>query len=74
MQTDTYNAANIASEGGAKSYTAGIKWILNPNMRVMMNYTYTKFDYAFTPIDIAGGTRNSIDDEKIVAVRTQFMF
>jgi len=72
--TDSFNALNTASEGGAKSYTAGIKWFLNPNTRVLLNYTYTKFDHAFTPIDISGGTRNVIDDEKIMAVRTQFMF
>jgi phosphate-selective porin OprO/OprP len=64
----------VSSKGGAKSYTAGINWIISPNARVMLNYTYTKFDHAFTPIDIAGGTRNTIDDEKIVGVRTQFMF
>jgi phosphate-selective porin OprO/OprP len=72
--TDSYNTAGVSSKGGAKSYTAGINWIISPNARVMLNYTYTKFDYAFTPIDIAGGTRNTIDDEKIVGVRTQFMF
>jgi len=72
--TDSYNAANAGSQGGAKSYTAGINWLVSPNARVMLNYTYTKYDYAFTPIDIAGGTRNAIDDEKIVGVRTQLMF
>jgi len=74
---DTFNTVNANSQGGAKSYTAGINFIASSNVRVMLNYTYTKFDYAFAPIDIAagdGGSRNNIDDEKIVGVRTQWMF
>jgi len=72
--TDSFNALGQGAEGGAKSYTAGINWFINPNAKVLFNYTYTKFDYAFTPIDIAGGTRTALDDEKVVTVRTQFMF
>ena len=43
---------NNATNGGAKTYTAGIKWILNPNMRVLLNYSHTKFDESFRPIDV----------------------
>ena len=57
--------------GGANTYTAGVKWQLNPNMRVLANYSRTKFDNAFVPVDIASGT---ITKEDILMVRTQFNF
>ena len=64
--------------GGAKSYTASIKWVMNPNMLIKANYTYTDFDNAFAPIDI-GQTRSSstikaIDHENLLMVRGQYMF
>ena len=66
--------------GGAQSYTGSIKWIMNPNMVIKANYTYTKFDNAFAPIDI-GGTRNVttptvnlIDSENLLMIRGQYMF
>ena len=76
---DTFNLNGGAnSNGGAKSYTAGINFIANPNVRVMLNYTYTKYDYTFAPIDVATNStlasRNEISDEKIMAVRTQLSF
>ena len=65
------NASSGDLRGGAKTYTAGVKWQLNPNMRVLANYSHTKFDYAFTPVDISSGT---ITKEDILMVRTQFNF
>jgi phosphate-selective porin OprO and OprP len=32
---------------GAKTYTAGIRWILNPNLVLKANYAQTNFDYKF---------------------------
>jgi phosphate-selective porin OprO/OprP len=61
------------TEAGAKTYTAGIRWILNPNMVIKANYAQTNFDYAFTPIDITSATA-VVDKERMVTVRTQFMF
>ena len=58
---------------GAKSYTGGIRWILNPNVVLKANYAYTKFDYPFAPIDVAGATA-IVDNEKSLTFRTQFMF
>ena len=55
-----------------KTYTAGIKWQLNANMRVLANYSHTKFDNAFTPVDLV--TANLINKEDILMVRTQFNF
>jgi len=73
--TDSNNRNDgTSSKGGAKSYTAGINWLISSNAKVMLNYTVTKFDYNFSPIDIAGGTRNTIDSEKVLGVRTQLMF
>jgi phosphate-selective porin OprO/OprP len=70
--------------GGAKTYTAGIKWILNPNMRVLLNYSHTKFDEAFKPIDISivGNTSGlatnanvkTVDSEDLIMLRTQLSF
>ena len=54
------------------AYTAGIKWIIDPNTRVLFNYIYT--DYG-RPIAIAAvnGTSRS-DHEGAVNVRAQFDF
>ena len=60
-------------ESGAKTYTGGIRWILNTNVVLKGNFSYTKFDNAFAPIDVAGATA-SVKDEKVLSFRTQFMF
>lgn len=68
------------TDGGAKTYTVGIKWILNPNMRVLLNYSHTKFDNAFRPIDIKTPTAGNnsdvktIDSEDLIMLRTQLSF
>jgi phosphate-selective porin OprO/OprP len=64
---------------GAKTYTGGIRWILNPNVVVKANYAYTRFDNEFKPIDVTGATgvkdgAGYIKDEKLLMIRTQFMF
>lgn len=61
------------STSGAKTYTGGVRWILNPNVVIKGNYSYTKFDNAFAPIDVTGATA-VIKDEKLLMFRTQFMF
>ncbi len=58
---------------GAKTYTAGIRWILNPNVVVKGNYSYTRFDNAFAPLDINSATQ-VVKDEKLLMFRTQYMF
>jgi len=60
--------------GGAKTYTAGIKWQLNPNMRVLANYSHTKFNDAFNPVDLSTASGQTITKEDILMVRTQFNF
>jgi phosphate-selective porin OprO/OprP len=61
-------------EAGAKTYTAGIRWILNPNVVIKGNYSYTRFDNAFAPIDVTSASSQLIKDEKLLMFRTQFMF
>ena len=52
----------------ADAWTVGVKWILNPNARIVLNYTHTAFD---TPIKING----KIDDtENAGVLRAQFDF
>jgi phosphate-selective porin OprO/OprP len=58
---------------GAKTYTAGIRWILNPNMIIKANYAQTNLDNAFTPLDVVGASA-VIDKERLLSFRTQFMF
>jgi len=87
----TYSATGTSSSltgatgncnGGGKSYTAGIKWVMNPNMQVKLNYTHTKFDNAFYPVDVGSkvsGVRrttslNAIDNEDLLMVRGQYAF
>ena len=73
--TSSSNASTASGvESGAKTYTGAIRWILNPNVVVKANYSYTKFDNAFAPLDVTGGANGLIDSEKLVTFRTQFMF
>ncbi len=73
--TDTCSPSDttVRCKGGAKSYTAGLNWILNPNVRFKLNYVHTKFDYAFQPIDIAG-SRQTIKSEDLLMMRAQYSF
>lgn len=52
----------------ASSWTAGVKWVMNPNTRVMLNYVRTNFD---TPILL--GTKTN-DTEQAVMARVQWNF
>lgn len=65
------------SESGANTYTAGIRWILNPNLVFKANYAYTKLDNYYTPIDVVvspGGTLKTINSESLFMTRLQYMF
>ncbi|HAJ70832.1 MAG TPA: hypothetical protein DCO68_01995 [Methylophilaceae bacterium] len=71
--------AQVTTKAGgfaeAESYTAGIKFLPNSNMRFMLNYVKTNFD---NPIGGATGgivlNNKRIDDEQAVIMRTQWMF
>ena len=57
--------------GGAETYTAGVKWQLTPSMRMLANYSHTKFDTAFAPVDTS---LTSVSKEDLLMLRTQFSF
>jgi phosphate-selective porin OprO/OprP len=68
-------------KSGAKSYTAGLKWILNPNVQFKLNYMHTKFDDAWVHYDVNGTVSGSnvastaeIKKEDLVMFRTQYAF
>jgi len=63
------------TKSGANTYTAGIRWILNPNLVFKANYAYTKLDNAYSPIDVTASTAlSTIDSESLVMTRLQYMF
>jgi phosphate-selective porin OprO/OprP len=59
---------------GAKTYTAGIRWILNPNLVIKANYAETNLDNKFAPLDVTGVTSAAVDKERLLMFRTQYMF
>jgi phosphate-selective porin OprO/OprP len=65
--------SNTAATSGAKTYTAGIRWILNPNLVLKGNYAVTNLDHAYGPLDVVGATA-VLDKEKLLMFRTQYMF
>ncbi len=71
-QTASGTGGKNGCTSGAQTYTAGVKWILNPNMRVLMNYSRTKFDNAWNHFDVGGGSYMKHED--ILAVRGQWSF
>ena len=70
------HASKTCGGGGANTWTAQLKWILNPNMVIKADYARTKFDTAFKPIDVSNSSTytNYIDHEDLFMVRTQYMF
>jgi phosphate-selective porin OprO/OprP len=72
LQNTTETTEN--NKAGAKTYTAGIRWILNPNLILKANYAQTNFDYAFKPIDVTSATTGAVDKERLLMFRTQYMF
>jgi phosphate-selective porin OprO/OprP len=58
----------------AQTYTAGVRWILNPNLHIKANYAHSNFDNAFTAIDVNGATALGIKKENLLMLRTQYMF
>ncbi len=61
----------------ADTYTAGIRWILNPNVVFKVNYAYTNLGRAYAPIDISatsGSNGNNVSSEQLFMTRLQYMF
>jgi phosphate-selective porin OprO and OprP len=59
-------------ESSSKTYTAGIKWILNPNALVKFNYSRTTFGNAWEHFDLDDS--KLMKHEDLVMMRTQFSF
>jgi hypothetical protein len=45
--------------------------LLNSNARIMLNYSDTNFDNAFTPVDTTG---SAISRERTLSIRSQVNF
>ena len=80
-----WGAVTAGTMNGCKStattWTAGIKWILNPNSMIKLNYSRTNFGNEWEYYDIATSASNGsiIDNRKLnkedmLMIRTQYMF
>ena len=78
LQNHTSNPGGCKS--GAKTYTAGLKWILNPNVQFKLNYMHTTFDDPWIHYDVNGRGSSAatsteyIKKEDLVMFRTQYAF
>jgi len=73
----TATAASPTTPTGAHAWTGGIMWILNPNTRFLLDYTYTKFEggvITFTNNQTPGTKLDQTDSENALTLRGQFDF
>ena len=72
--TATASTANSINGCSSKSttYTAGVKWILNPNLMVKLNYSRTNFGNEWEYYDLNDSQR--LNKENIYMMRTQYAF
>ena len=68
----TEDMINSGCKSAATTYTAGIKWILNPNMRILANYSRTNFGYDWQYYDLDDA--KVLKHEDIYMMRTQISF
>ena len=59
-------------ESKSRTYTAGIKWVLNPNAMVKFNYSRTNFGREWEHFDLQDSKKMKHED--IIMMRTQFTF
>lgn len=77
--TKVNNISGWTSRGenseNAQTITLGLNWILNPNSRVLMNYSETNFDRPVTYLSTTTpATLGSTSNEKVLSIRTQLNF
>jgi phosphate-selective porin OprO/OprP len=69
----------------ADTYTAGIRWILNPNVVFKANYAYTNLGRDYAPLDVShmtsagaiassSATPANVSSEQLFMTRFQYMF
>ena len=58
----------------ADAWTLGVKWIVNPNTRFLLNYIRTDFGNTITVTPAAPGKATQTDKESAITVRGQFDF
>ena len=58
----------------AKGYSVGLKWILNPNTRFLLNYSKTDFATPVTITSSSPSASATTRDESAIIVRSQFDF
>ena len=63
---------NAGCASKSRTYTAGVKWILNPNARILANYSRTRFNNGVEYYDLNDARIMSKED--ILMVRTQISF
>ena len=71
-QTEATTEASIdGCKSTATTLTAGLKWILNPNAMIKLNFSRTNFGNDFKYYDLAERVLNK---ENLVMMRTQYTF
>lgn len=76
QSSDPGNSYQIEGATIGETWTYGVNWLLNPNARIMLNYSMTKFNSSFYPVDVGTGSSQSKAGNKSNALmlRTQFNF
>ena len=63
--------SSTANTNEADTYRLGLKFIPDPNTRIMLSYVNTDFDGENKNIAVAGST---MDDERAINIRMQYDF
>ena len=62
----------LVATNRADAWTLGANWIMNPNVRMILNYTHTDFD---TPVTVrSNGLNDTVGSEDALTLRAQFDF
>ena len=71
MKESTKESTIDGCKSTATTFTAGLKWILNPNAMIKLNYSRTNFGDDFKYYDVAEKVLNK---ENLLMLRTQYSF